>query len=76
MTPWMYDLLKIFIAGLLVLVNGFFVGAEFALVKIREGRLEEMVKERRPFASTVGWLSAWTHPYRPANWESPWHRWV
>ena len=56
MTPWMYDLLKIFIAGLLVLVNGFFVGAEFALVKIREGRLEEMVKERRPFASTASWL--------------------
>ena len=56
MTPWMYDLLKIFIAGLLVLINGFFVGAEFALVKIREGQLDEMVKERRPFASTAGWL--------------------
>ena len=46
----------IFIAGLLVLINGFFVGAEFALVKIRESRLEEMVKERRPFASTASWL--------------------
>ncbi len=56
MTPWMYDLLKIFIAGLLVLINGFFVGAEFALVKIREGQLDELVKERRPFASTAGWL--------------------
>ena len=56
MTPWMYDFLKIFIAGLLVLINGFFVGAEFALVKIREGQLDEMVKERRPFASTAGWL--------------------
>ena len=56
MTPWQYDLLMIFIAGLLVLINGFFVGAEFALVKIRESRLEEMVKERRPFASTASWL--------------------
>lgn len=56
MTPWMYDLLKIFIAGLLVLINGFFVGAEFALVKIRESRLDEMVKERRPFSSTAIWL--------------------
>ena len=56
MSPWMYDLLKIFIAGLLVLINGFFVGAEFALVKIREGQIDEMVKERRPFASTAGWL--------------------
>jgi CBS domain containing-hemolysin-like protein len=56
MTPWMYDLLMISIAGLLILINGFFVGAEFALVKIREGRLDEMVKERRPFASTASWL--------------------
>ena len=56
MTPWLYDLFMIFIAGLLVLINGFFVGAEFALVKIRESRVEEMVKERRPFASTASWL--------------------
>lgn len=56
MTSWQYDLLMIFIAGLLVLINGFFVGAEFALVKIRESRLDEMVKERRPFASTASWL--------------------
>jgi len=56
MTPWQYDILMIFIAGLLVLINGFFVGAEFALVKIRESRVDEMVKERRPFASTASWL--------------------
>jgi CBS domain containing-hemolysin-like protein len=46
----------IFAAGLLVLINGFFVGAEFALVKIRKSRIDEMVNERRPFASTAGWL--------------------
>jgi CBS domain containing-hemolysin-like protein len=56
MTPWLNDLLKIFIAGLLVLINGFFVDAEFALVKIRQSRLGEMVKERRPLASTASWL--------------------
>ncbi len=56
MTPWQYDLLMIFFAGLLVLINGFFVGAEFALVKIRASRIDEMVEERRPFASTAGWL--------------------
>jgi len=56
MTPQLYDVLMIFFAGLLVLINGFFVAAEFALVKIRESRLDEMVKERRPFASTAGWL--------------------
>ncbi|MGB5747053.1 MAG: hemolysin family protein [Desulfobacterales bacterium] len=56
MTPQLYDVLMIFFAGLLVLINGFFVAAEFSLVKIRESRLDEMVKERRPFASTAGWL--------------------
>jgi len=56
MAPQLYDILMIFFAGLLVMVNGFFVAAEFALVKIRESRLDEMVKERHPFASTAGWL--------------------
>ncbi len=56
MTPQLYDILMIFFAGLLVLINGFFVAAEFALVKIREGRIDEMVKERRPFAMTASWL--------------------
>jgi len=56
MAPQLYDLLMIFLAGLLVLINGFFVAAEFALVKIRESRIEEMVKEKRPFASTASWL--------------------
>jgi CBS domain containing-hemolysin-like protein len=56
MTAWQYDLLMIFIAGLLILINGFFVGAEFALVKIRASRMDEMVNERRPFASTGSWL--------------------
>ena len=53
MSPWMYDLLKIFIAVFLLIVNGFFVGAEFALVKIRESRLDALVKAGRPFAPTA-----------------------
>lgn len=57
MAAWQYDLLMIFIAGLLILINGFFVGAEFALVKIRESRIDEMVNARRPFASTARWLA-------------------
>jgi len=56
MTPQLYDILMIFLAGLLVMINGFFVGAEFALVKIRKSRVDEMVEERRPFASTASWL--------------------
>ena len=77
MAPQLYDILMIFFAGLLVMVNGFFVAAEFALVKIRESRLDEMVKERRPLLRPrAGWLSALTPLCRPANWESPWHRWA
>jgi len=57
MTPWLNDFLMIFLAGLLVLINGFFVAAEFALVKIRESRMNEMVKARGPFGSTASWLA-------------------
>ncbi len=41
---------------LLVLLNGFFVAAEFALVKVRRGRLEQLVEERRFGAATALWL--------------------
>lgn len=56
MTPWMYDTVKILTATLLVIINGFFVAAEFALVKVRPGRIDELVKHRRPFAVTARWL--------------------
>ncbi len=51
-----YDLLKICSAIFLVLVNGFFVSAEFALVKVRESRLVEMSRDRRLFSPTALWL--------------------
>lgn len=57
MTPWMYDTVKIAVAILLVITNGFFVAAEFALVKVRSGRLDELVKNKRPFALTARWLA-------------------
>ncbi|MDU2066834.1 MAG: CNNM domain-containing protein, partial [Sporomusaceae bacterium] len=44
------------IAFALVLVNGFFVTAEFALVKIRKTRLEELIHQgdkRAPLAMKV-----------------------
>ncbi|AIF52233.1 hemolysin family protein [Pelosinus sp. UFO1] len=41
----LYDLFKLFGALLLVLLNGFFVLAEFSLVKIRKTRLEELVQQ-------------------------------
>jgi CBS domain containing-hemolysin-like protein len=44
-------LFESFIILFLILVNGFFVAAEFAIVSIRPTRLEELIKENRPFAT-------------------------
>jgi CBS domain containing-hemolysin-like protein len=43
-------------AVVLVVLNGFFVAAEFALVKVRRGRIEELVRQNRAFAKTASWL--------------------
>ncbi|MCP4406664.1 MAG: HlyC/CorC family transporter [Gammaproteobacteria bacterium] len=51
------NLLYLSIAILLVILNGFFVAAEFALVKVRGSKLEEMVRAGRPFAKTALWLN-------------------
>jgi len=50
------DLIKIAAALLLVLINGFFVAVEFALVKLREGQLDDLIRKGRPFATTAQWL--------------------
>jgi CBS domain containing-hemolysin-like protein len=57
MPDWFPDLITIFVALLLVFVNGFFVAAEFALVKVRLGRIEQLVVHRKPFAKTAKWLA-------------------
>lgn len=56
MNTWAVDLLKIATALVLVLVNGFFVAVEFALVKLREGQLNDLILKQRPFAKTALWL--------------------
>ena len=56
MPKWFADVINISIAALLVAINGFFVAAEFALVRVREGRLEELNKQKRLFAGTALWL--------------------
>lgn len=43
----------IFIVGTLVLVNGFFVASEFALVSIRQSRVDELVSQGRTGAKAV-----------------------
>jgi len=56
MNEWQTSLMYLGIAGILVFINGFFVAAEFALVKVRGSQLDELVKQKRPFAKTARWL--------------------
>ncbi len=51
------NLMWILFALGLVALNGFFVAAEFALVKVRPARLEQLVRQKRPFAKSAQWLS-------------------
>ncbi len=46
----------------MILVNGFFVAAEFALVKLRPSRIEQLIDERRLFAKTSRWLAQRLEP--------------
>lgn len=54
---WSSTLTLLGIAVVLVLANGFFVAAEFALVKIRPSRIDDLVAEGRRFAPTAKWLA-------------------
>jgi CBS domain containing-hemolysin-like protein len=56
MSTWLRDFMNIGLAVILVFINGFFVAAEFALVKVRPGRLDELVRQGRIFAATAKWL--------------------
>jgi CBS domain containing-hemolysin-like protein len=52
-TSVLFDLLRLAGVVVLVLANGFFVAAEFALVSIRHTRIEELAKQGRPGAAAV-----------------------
>ena len=43
MDEFIADAIKLFLVVLLVLLNGFFVAAEFAVVKIRSSRIETLI---------------------------------
>lgn len=47
------DLLRLLGVGVLVLANGFFVAAEFALVSVRHTRIEELLQQGLPGAQAV-----------------------
>lgn len=51
MDPEIQSILMLFVAALLVLLNGFFVLSEFAIVKVRKSKLEEFVKQKKSGAS-------------------------
>ncbi len=55
---WTATLVPLGVAAALVIANGFFVAAEFALVKIRPSRIDDMVNEGRQFAPTAKWLAS------------------
>jgi CBS domain containing-hemolysin-like protein len=57
MPEWVSNSLILVLAIVLVVLNGLYVAAEFALVKTRIGRLEQFVREKRPFAKTALWLA-------------------
>ena len=48
-----FALLQVFMVTLLVAANAFFVAAEFALVSVRDTRIEQLVQARRIGARTV-----------------------
>lgn len=60
------DIIALLLAVTLVLLNAFFVATEFAIVKVRPTRIEELIRKHRPGAQTVrrliqnidGYLSA------------------
>jgi CBS domain containing-hemolysin-like protein len=57
MPHWFVDFIEVGIAIFLVALNGFFVAAEFALVKVRGSQIDELVRQRRPFSKTALWLA-------------------
>lgn len=56
MSDWSV-LVRILVAMLLVGINGFFVAAEFSLVKIRISRIDQLVAAKRLFSKTARWLA-------------------
>lgn len=69
MSNFSIDIINISFAVILVFINGFFVAAEFALVKVRPNRIDEQVGKKVPFAATARWLTHWKSgaPVHPAS---------
>jgi putative hemolysin len=59
-------LFKVVSVALLILANGFFVAAEFALVSVRETRIEQLIAQGRPGARAVRRLQTHLDDFLPA----------
>ncbi|WP_456460460.1 hemolysin family protein [Reichenbachiella sp.] len=56
MTGYLADTINLFITAFLIILNAFFVAAEFALVKVNKSKIKLMQKDGNPFASVALWL--------------------
>src|SRR5882757_4034748 len=59
-------LFKVVSVALLILANGFFVAAEFALVSVRETRIEQLIAQGQPGARAVRRLQSRLDDFLPA----------
>jgi len=62
------SLLQAVAVAMLILANGFFVAAEFALVSIRDTRVEQMIASGVPGARAVRRLQRDLDDFLPCNW--------
>jgi CBS domain containing-hemolysin-like protein len=56
MNSYLADTVNLIITAILILLNGFFVAAEFALVKVNASKIKSMQKNGNPFAGIAQWL--------------------
>ncbi len=53
---YLMDGLYLALTLFLIILNGFFVAAEFALVKLTKSKIKNMINSGRPFAKVAEWL--------------------
>jgi CBS domain containing-hemolysin-like protein len=56
MGEYLADSINLIITAVLIILNGFFVAAEFALVKVNKSKINNMQRDGSPFASVALWL--------------------
>ena len=56
MTEYAGDTFNLLLTAVLIILNGFFVAAEFALVKVNKSKIKGMQREKMLFADIAMWL--------------------